>query len=219
MKLSLRGFLIGSVGAAALVLSPLAISAHAFEQAIELNSDKVQIVHTDGDNTDLANFNITFTNFGDGDCDSGNDAIATGIDVALSPISCEEICDDQADYTAGLIDIFPFEYFITPFVAHTVRHESYGTFFGLNPAEEGPGTIRARIVALPTPAGACGSWNLNVEASGLDLSSFTANPMSLWLNDADDSGPYCFDINNAIIGSLPNPVPPKTALRRRGTRR
>jgi hypothetical protein len=188
MKLSLRGFLIGSVGTATLMLSPLAISAlHADEQAIDLVSERVQIVHTGGDDTDYTNFNITFTDFGDGDCDSGNDAIATGIDVALSPLSCEDICDDQADsVTAGLIDFFPFEYFVTPFVAHTVRHENYGTFFGLNPSNEGPGTVSGRIVALPTPAGACGSWTLNLEATGLDLSSITANPMSLRYHQRSD---------------------------------
>ena len=90
MKLSLRGILIASLGAVALSLSPLAISAaHADSQEIDLNSDRVQIVHSGGDSTDFTNFNITFTNFGEGDCDGGaDDAIASGIEVALTPGSC-----------------------------------------------------------------------------------------------------------------------------------
>ncbi len=219
MKLSLRHLFIGSMGAVALVLSPLAISAlHADDQEIELGSERVQVVHTGGDNTDYTNFNITFTNFGEGDCDGGeDDAIASGIEVALAPGSCESVCDTNTACVAAPIDIFPFDYFIGPFVAHTVRHETYGTFFGQNPVDVGPGTVTARIVLLSTPVDGCGTWNLNVEATGLDLSSITSNPMSLWLNDADDSGPFCFDINNAIIGNPP--VPSSHPDVRRGVRR
>lgn len=219
MKSSLRGLLIGSIGAVALAPSPLAISGlHADEQEIDLNSDRVQIVHTGGDSTDFTNFNITFTNFGEGDCDGGeDDAIASGIDVALAPGSCEELCDVSdapcVVTAASPIEIFPFESFIGPFVAHTVRHETYGTFFSETP----PSTVSARIVLLSTPVDGCGTWNLNVEATGLDLSSITSNPMSMWLNDADDSGPFCFDINNAVIGNPP--VPPRTPVVRRGVRR
>jgi hypothetical protein len=94
-----------------------------------------------------------------------------------------------------------------------VNHQTYGTFSGLNPVGVGPGTVSARIVLLSTPPNGCGTWNLNVEATGLDLSSITSNPMSIWLNDEDDSGPFCFDINDAIIGSA-IPKKPVAGVRR-----
>jgi hypothetical protein len=220
MKLSLRGILTVSLGAVALSLPLLAISAaHADEQEIDLNSDRVQIVHSGGSNRDSTNFNITFTNYGEGDCDGGeDDAIASGIEVALTPGSCFVVCDAAggacvASKSAPVIAP-PFDYYIAPFVAHTVNHETYGTFFGQNPVDVGPGTVSARIVLLSVPPNGCGTWNLNVEATGLNLSSITSNPMSLWLNDSDLSGPFCFDIDNAIIG---NPIPRPGV--RRGVRR
>jgi hypothetical protein len=221
MEFSLRGLLIGSLGAAALSLAPLAMSsAQAIPlQEIILNADRIQIVHNGGGTSDSTNFNITFTTFGEGDCDGGeDDAIASGIQVMLSPGSCN-ICavDASCIYaSAPITSLFPFDYVIDPFVAHTVNHQTYGTFFGLNPLGVGPGTVSARIVLLSTPPNGCGTWNLNVEATGLDLSSITSNPMSIWLNDADGSGPFCFDINNAIIG---NPLPKTGPKVRRGVRR
>ncbi len=222
MKFSLRGILIASLGVAALSLSPLASAVvHAQDsQEIDLNSDRVQIVHSGGYDTDYTNFNITFTSYGEGDCDSGaDDAIASGIEVALAPGPCLIVCDSAAACAGkGAAPIFapPFDYVINPFVAHTVNHETYGTFFGQNPVGVGPGTVSARIVKLSTPPYGCGTWNLNVEATGLNLSSITTNPMSLWLNDEDGSGPFCFDIDNAIIG---NPIPTPGHFVRRGVRR
>jgi hypothetical protein len=218
MKRSLRGLLMGSLGAAALTLSPLAMSAaHADNQEIDLNGDRVQVVHTTGDHTDFTNFNITFTNFGEGDCDSGqDDALASGIDVALAPGPCESVCGTNAACLAAPIVLFPFEYFIGPFVPHTVGKQTWGTFFAQNPPDLGPGTVSARISLLSKPMNGCGTWNLNVEATGLDLSSITSNPISLFLNDSDGSGPFCFTINNAIIG---NPPIPLTPIVRRGGRR
>jgi hypothetical protein len=70
---------------------------------------------------------------------------------------------------------------------------------------------------ISRPVNGCGTWDLNVEATGLNLSSITSNPMSLWLNDADDSGPFCFNINNAIIGGPINSRPAPDI--RRGARR
>lgn len=219
MKFSLQGLVIGSLGAAALSLSPLLVSpAQAIiTQEIVLTAHRVQIVHSGGTDTDSTNFNLTFTNFGEGDCDGGeDDAIASGIEVALSPNSCP-ICADNVACIDSPIVVYPFDYDIEPFVAHTVNHQTYGTFFGLNPVGVGPGTVSARIVLLSKPVDGCGTWNLNVEATGLNLSSITSNPMSIWLNDADDSGPFCFDINDAIIGSaIPKPAPPVV---RRGVHR
>jgi len=219
MKFSLRGLLIGSLGAAVLSLAPQAVKpAHADEQEIDLTAHRVQIVHNGGGTSDSTNFNITFTNFGEGDCDGGgDDAIVSGIEVALSSESCEPVCDVGTECLAAPITpLFAFDYVFDPFVAHTIGGQTYGTFFGLNPVGEGPGTVSARIVLLSRPAGGCGSWNMNVEATGLDLSSITSNPMSIWLNDADDSGPFCFDINDAIIGT---PIPKAGPKVRRGVHR
>ncbi|HZC45894.1 MAG TPA: hypothetical protein VE243_05420 [Candidatus Acidoferrum sp.] len=174
---------------------------------IELLTDRVQIIHN-GVGSDVTNFNITFTSFGEGDCDGGfDDAIASGIEVALNPDTCPSQCAGDAPCAAPLTS-FPFDYDLEPFVPHTVNHQTYGTFFGLNPFGVGPGTVSARIVLMSQPVNGCGTWQLNVEATGLDLSSITSNPMSLWLNDADFSGPFCFDINNAIIGAPINPHRP-----------
>jgi hypothetical protein len=208
--------LIGSLGALALSLVPQAVSAQIDFGEIVLTGRRVQIVHNGGGTSDSTNFNITFTNNVEGCDDGDDDAIATGIEVALSPLSCPNFCVAGAVCADAPITVFPFDYVIDPFVPHTVGGQTYGTFFGLNPFDVGPGTVSARIGKLPTPPYTCGTWNLNVEATGLDLSSITKNPMSIWLNDEDDSGPFCFDINDAIIG---NPVPKKGKLVRRGTHR
>ena len=213
---------MGMLGAAALSLSPLAASpARAIESGeITLGQERVQVIHA-GDDSDSTNLNFSFTNSGNGygGCDYGeDDAIASGVEVALLGKSCEAYfyACYHYDYCPPTSS-FPFDYVIDPFVAHTVNHQTYGTFFGQNPVEEGPGTVSARIVSLPKPYGACGTWNLSLEATGLDLYSIKTNPVSLWLNDASDSGPFCFDIDNAVIGNpiVTTPVP----VVRRGVRR
>ena len=225
MKFSLQGLMIGSLGAVALCLSPYAVSpAHAVPGGeITLGPERVQIVHAGGGN-DLTNFNITFTNGGDPssfDCDEGqDDPIASGVEVALAQQSCPSFCGsgNAVCVVDGILPIFPFDYDIEPFVSHTVNGLNYGTFFGLN----GPGTVSARIVRTSTPpeGEGCGTWTMNVEATGLDLSSITQNPMSIWIGDEDQSGPFeglfCFDIHNAIIGA---PIPKKPPPVRRRVRR
>jgi len=219
MKLSMRGLLIGALGAAALSLSGLAVAhAQPAPPEIMLNSERVQIVHNGGGTSDYTNLNINFTNFGEDGCEGGmDDAIASGIEVALLGESCESFrCDANTDCADFITMLFPFDYFINPFVAHTVNHHTYGTFFGMNPVDVGPGTVSARINMMSLPPWGCGTWDLNLEATGLDLSSIQSNPISLWLNDSDMSGPFCFDITNAIIGDKINPMPKKG---RRGARR
>src|SRR5258708_3070010 len=88
MKFSLQGLVLGSLGAVALSLAPLAVkSAGATPpQEITLDAHRVQIVHTNGYNTDYTNFNITFTNHGEYpffNCDGGGDDAFSGIEVAL----------------------------------------------------------------------------------------------------------------------------------------
>lgn len=221
MKSSLRGLLICSLGAAALSLMPLAV-AHAQNDPgeIDLNAEKIQISHTPGGTSaDTASIFINFTNNVDG-CDDGeDDAIASGITVQLSSLSCAELfCVAGPCPLAAPTVTFPFSYDIFPFISHTVGDVTYGTFFGLNPVDVGPGTVSARIVTTETPTWTCGTWNLNVHATGLDLSSITSNPISLTLNDADDSGPFCFDIDDAVIGNNINPHPTTRRGSRRGRR-
>jgi hypothetical protein len=94
---------------------------------------------------------------------------------------------------------------------NVVNHQSYGTSFG--PLDQG-GTESARIVQLPTPAGACGEWTLNLELSGLDLADLNLSgtgPFALVLTD-DDGNQGCFNITNAIVGGVIDP--PKSTVRR-----
>jgi hypothetical protein len=204
MKSSVRGLLMGVLGAAALTLSPLAASP---ARATETESGEITL----GQERVQGN--------GYGSCDYGEeDAIASGVEVALRGKSCEAYRYDCYHYDyCPPTSSFPFDYVIDPFVAHTVNHQSYATFFGQNPVDEGPGTVSARIVSIAKPYGACGSWNLNLEATGLDLYSIQSNPVSLWLNDAAGTGPFCFDIYNAVIGNpiVTTPVP----VVRKGVRR
>ena len=212
---------MGVLGAAALSLSPLAVSpARAeIEGDIYLGQERVQVLHS-GDDSDAANLNFSFTNYGNGEggCDYGAyDAIASGVEVSLLGKSCRAYYYDCIYYDyCPPTSSFPFDYVIYPFVAHTVNNQSYGTFFGQYPVDEGPGTVSARIVSIPKPSNACGSWTLNLEATGLDLYRIQSNPVSLWLNDAADSGPFCFDIYNAVIG---NPIAPPTPVVRKGVHR
>lgn len=218
MKSSLRGLLICSVGAAALSLMPLAAAyAQNDPGEIDLNAEKIQISHAPGGTSaDTAAIFLNFTNNVEG-CDSGDDdAIASGIFVQLSPLSCEALfCTAGPCAVDGPILIPPFSYDIFPFVSHTVGDVTSGNFFGLNPPDVGPGTVSARIVTTETPTWTCGTWNLNIHATGLDLSSITSNPISLTLDDSDGSGPFCFDIDDAVIGNNINPHP----TTRRGSRR
>ncbi len=222
MKSSIRGLLMGVLGAAALSLSPLAASparADMIAGDISLGQERVQVIHA-GDDSDATNLNFSFTNDGNGygGCDYGEyDAIASGVEVALLGKSCSEYYYECYHYDyCPPTSSFPFDYVIDPFVAHTINTQSYGTFFGQYPVDEGPGTVSARIVSLPKPYGACGTWNLNLEATGLDLYKIQSNPVSLWLNDAADTGPFCFDIYNAVIG---HPIAPPAPVVRKGVRR
>jgi hypothetical protein len=212
MRVSVRDVLFSAIAAAMLCMSPLAVSSARADGVIVLTSERVQVVHEGNEDgvvsakphDDSTNLNITFT-IGDEACDAGNDVIDTGVEVALLGESCEDydtICTDEM--ICPPIEAFPFHYVINPFVAHTVNHQTYGTF--TSPTTESP-LVTAKIVVLATPVDACGRWNLNVQGSELGLASITTNPISLWLNDEDGDGPICFDIPNAIIGTA---IPPPT---------
>jgi len=75
------------------------------------------------------------------------------------------------------------------------------TYFALKP----PGTVSSKIVALATPANTCGTWQINFQATGQDLEYLDTNQVALLLNDSDDSGPFCFDVNAQIGNGIVKP--------------
>ncbi|MGB0061624.1 MAG: choice-of-anchor Q domain-containing protein, partial [Candidatus Binatus sp.] len=120
------------------------------------NSERLQIARSGAANSDNVNTAFTFIYNGDPDCDistgGDEDALNSGVGVALFEGSCANLPP------SGLV------LYLDPFQVHTVNHEQYGTLF----QSFGPETVSARMVALPTPAGACGAWTLNLEVAGLD---------------------------------------------------
>ncbi len=182
-------------------------------------SEKTQIARsTTSSDSDHVNMAFTFTDNGSPilddppsivgpHCDDGTDAL-NGIDVALF----EGTCASLAMTSGGL------ELALSPFVVHTVNHQSYGTLFQSSPTVPSPETVSARIVQLSTPNGTCGEWTLNIEVAGLDTAAIGlggGNPFALVVEDGDKNA-GCFDIDNAIVG---NQIPTPTRKVRRRVRR
>jgi len=201
MKSSLRITLLGAFASALLVLAPYSTPpAHAIPAEVQLNAYKVQVVQNPGQ-TAVLNAALVVTDRGDGPlgdlCDSEkDDLLESGVHVGVYAGTCTNyfsLC-----FTVGCPTL-PFSYFVNPYVEHEVGTASYGTFFGLN----GPGTVASKIVALATPPNTCGRWVINLQATGLDLSSITSSPMALILNDSDNLFPICDDvvvqIGNGIV--------------------
>ncbi len=113
------------------------------------------------------------------------------LNMALNVTSNEAGCDGEADdllesgVTVGVYGD----------VEHDIGSSSYGTFFKLN----GGGAVASKIVTLATPPGTCGTWTINLRATGLNLSSISSNSVALFLNDSDGDG-GCFNVS-AQIGS------------------
>jgi hypothetical protein len=154
---------------------------------IVLNSHAVQIARSMTANSDKVNLALNFTANpdGDDDCDPDDDALHSGVLVALFAGSCANLS------TTTELDIF-----LSPFVVHTIGTSSYGTFFQSTP----PKTVSAKIVTQTTPAGACGRWTLNVAVSGIDSSNLGNGPFALGISDLAD-GLGCFDITDARVGT------------------
>jgi hypothetical protein len=202
MKSLVRVFLMGGVGAVLLSLSAFT-TARATGPEITLDSEKVQVVHGTTLNSDSTTMTLTITNHGEPGCgDPDDDLIATGVDVALSGCSCEDFI-----YCWFMDCTKPFDDSIFPFVSHTINHHQYGTFFSsTEPGGAGSTTLSAKATKLTTPMGACGSWTLNLTGTKLNLSSITqssvAEPIALFIDDGDGSGPFCFPISDAIVGPV-----------------
>src|SRR5579862_6437638 len=181
-------------------------------------SERTQIARSTSGTSDQVNMAFTFIDNGSPilddppsivgpHCDDGTDAL-NGIDVNLYGGTCAEL----ATATGGvLLDL-------SPFVVHTVNHESYGTLFQSSPTVPSPETVSARIVELSTPEGTCREWTLNVEVAGLDTAAIDlggSNPFALVVEDGDKNE-GCFDVSNAIVG---NQIPTPIHKVRRGVRR
>jgi predicted outer membrane repeat protein len=175
------------------------------------NTERVAIAHSSTPNSDQISLAFSFVDNGPGvgiaQCDAGTNAL-NGIDVDLFKGTCASLA------TSGLL------LDLSPFVLHTVNHQTYGTLFQMqpNPFLQQPGeTVSARIVALTTPANACGEWSLNIAVAGLNTTTLGlagGNPFALVLQDGDKNV-GCFDITNAVVGGQ---IPPPTRGARRGRR-
>jgi hypothetical protein len=201
MKSLVRVFLMGGFGAALLSLSAFTTS-HAFDAGeISLDSEKVQVVHGSTYKSDTTTMTLTITNHGEfmSDCsDTDDDLIAGGLqEIALSGCSCEEFfwcfwCST------------PFNDDIPYFVSHIINHHQYGTFY--SSTEPYSSTLSAKATKLATPPMTCGSWLLNLTGTKLNLSSITQSsamhPIALLIDDGDGSGPFCFDIKDAVVGPV-----------------
>ncbi len=166
-------------------------------------SERLQIARSTTANSDKVNMAFTFTINGDPDCDDDEDALNSGLNVSLFESTCANIPLSGLNLS------------LSPFVVHTVNHQSYGTLFESFPPE----TVSARMSALPTPAGSCGEWSLNLEVAGLDTKTIGlsgSNPFALVLTDTDGDRAGCFDVTNAIVG---NQIPTAGHGARRGVRR
>jgi hypothetical protein len=217
MKTSFRAILFGAFGAALLSVSAVttANAACIMLNEIELNSEKVQVVHGATPNSDTTTMTLDLTNIGDPFCDPEEDLIAGGLDeIALSGCSCEEFrcAMNGACVNAGLLQLYctlPFDDNIPGggFVSHTINHHQYGTFFSsTEPGGGGSTTLSAKATKLATPEWTCGRWTLNLTATKLNLSAITESspmfPIALFINDGDNSGPICFDIKDAVVGPV-----------------
>jgi predicted outer membrane repeat protein len=159
---------------------------------ISPTGERVQIARSSAAMSDQVNLAFTFTDNGLGNpssCNAGNEAI-NGIEVLLLQGTC------------AALPALGLEATLYPFVAHTVNHQVYGTFFNNDPL----GTVSARIVSVPPPGDACSEWLLNIEISGITTATFgltggsgPGTTYSLEVVDADDNV-GCFDVTNAIVG-------------------
>ena len=204
MKASPRVTLLGAFAGALLIVSPYSISpAHAGPAVSEiiLNSSNVQVVHNPSPNTDVLNMSLNVTNNGDaGSCDSEqDDFLETGLFVAVSRFSCATlfscVTPPCPDFAAEV-----------DYVEHDIGSSSYGTSFEPNAG----GNVSSKIVALATPPGTCGRWDINLQATGQNLGGITSPPVALLLSDEDeDGGPFlgglCVDVNANIGNGISKP--------------
>jgi hypothetical protein len=174
--------------------------------ALVPGSERLQLLNA-GDMSDQINTAFTFIDNGPGltsvACDTGNDAF-NFLYIGIIEGTCADLPD------SGLFAVMAF-------VTHVVNHETYGTDYYTVAGPAG-GALSARMVELPTPAGSCGEWTLNLELSELNLSEFGltgSGPFALYIDDGDGNA-GCFDVDNAVVGAK---IDPPSRSVRRGVRR
>jgi len=91
------------------------------------------------------------------------------------------------------------------YVEHDIGSASYGTSFGPNAS----GNVSSKIVAQTTPPITCGTWTINLQATGQNLSGITGPPVSIVINESDaisaDSANNCFDVNASVGTGITKP--------------
>jgi len=191
-----------------MVLSPCSTpAAHAGPVAAEinLNSSNVQVVHNTPANTDVLNMSLNVENSGDsGSCDGGDDdLLKTGYFVEVSKFSCLGFFLTCIGITGCPTPDFSAE---VNYVEHDIGSLRYGTSFASNAS----GFVSSKIVALATPANTCGTWSINLQATGQNLSGIIGPKVALLLADEDeDAGPLfgsaCFDVNVNVGNGIVKP--------------
>jgi hypothetical protein len=184
------------------------------------NSEKLAVARSTTPNKDMVNTAFTFIYNGDPSCELGTggdeDALNSGFSLSIFEGTCASLPANGLQLS------------LSPFVVHTVNHEQYGTLFQTSSTAElqqSSETVSARLITLPTPAGACSAFGLNLEVAGLDTATLGlsgGNPFAIVLTDSPDGvfgadASVCFDVNNAIVGNQTPPPPHK--VRRRVRRR
>jgi hypothetical protein len=203
MRQWLRVVLMGAFASALVGFLPYLTSpAHAQAENV-LNSSTVQVVHNTPGNTDVLNLSLNVTNIGDsGDCEAGaDDLLETGVHISVSKFTCATyftIC--------GILTCPTFDFDAqVNYVEHDIGSASYGTSFGPNAS----GNVSSKIVAVTTPPGTCGTWTINLQATGQNLSAITGPPVSLFVDESDagiaDGTTNCFTVNAQVGAGITKP--------------
>ncbi len=205
MRQWLRVVLMGAFASALLGFLPYLTSPAHAQSEINLNSSTVQVVHN-ATNTDVLNMSLNVESDGDGGLDpcesEADDLLETGVHVSVSSFTCA-----QYFFICGIVTCPTFDFDAqVNYTEHDIGSASYGTSFGPNAA----GFVSSKIVALATPPGTCGTWSINLQATGQNLSGITGPPVSLWLNDSDDdgngvAGAECFTVNANVGAGITKP--------------
>ena len=209
MRQWLRVSLVGAFASALFGLLPNLISPAHAQNEVVLNSSTVQVVHNTPANTDVLNMSLNVTDDGDfgGDCEGGRDDL---LETGLHNISVSfQSCAFRAKNCPGIL-CAPLDFDAqVDYVEHDIGSASYGTSFA--PNGPGSGSVSSKIVALATPANTCGTWSINLQGTGQNLSGITSAPVALFLNDSDNDGnsasggPACFDVNASVGNGITKP--------------
>jgi hypothetical protein len=175
------------------------------------NTVKLAVARSTTANKDEVNTAFTFIYNGDPSCDLGpggdEDALNSGFLLSIFEGTCASLPANGLKLT------------LFPFVVHTVNHQSYGTLFQTSSTatlQQSPETVSARLITLPTPAGACSAFGLNLEVAGLNTAALgmpDGNPFAIVIEDSGFDASVCFDVSNAIVGNQTPPPPHKVRRR------